>query len=79
MTHASSQGASAKGNNHMGPDGEGGRCLAPPTAPPSPLAECTLRRQTPKVGAECPNRARSDLRGALIMGIPTAITFAYAA
>src|SRR3954469_8831245 len=24
---------------HMGADGEGGRCLAPPTAPPSPLAE----------------------------------------
>ena len=24
---------------HMGPDGEGGRCLAPPTAHPSPLAE----------------------------------------
>src|SRR3954469_21508795 len=24
---------------HIGPDGEVGRCLAPPTVPPSPLAE----------------------------------------
>ena len=30
---------------------------------PSSLAECALRRQTPEVGAECPNWARSDLRG----------------
>src|SRR3954469_15907144 len=62
---------------HMGADGEVGRCLAPPTAPPSPLAECTLRRQTPKVGAECPNWARSDLCGGRsVMGVPTAINAA---
>src|SRR4051794_22034807 len=58
----------------MGADGEGGRGLAPPTAPPSPLAERTFRRQTPKVGAECPNWARSDLCGGRsVMGVPTAI------
>src|SRR4051812_30933377 len=57
-----------------GADGEVGRCLAPPTAPPSPLAERTFRRQTPKVGAECPNWARSDLGGGRsVMGVPTAI------
>src|SRR3954454_7879689 len=59
---------------HRGADGEVGRCLAPPTAPPSPLAERTFRRQTPKVGAECPNWARSDLCGGRsVMSVPTAI------
>jgi hypothetical protein len=34
----------------------------------------TLSRQTPKVGAECPNRARSVLCGGhLAMSVPTAI------
>ena len=34
----------------------------------------SLRRQTPEVGAECPNRARSDLCGGRsVMGVPTAI------
>jgi hypothetical protein len=38
------------------------------------VARQTLRRQTPKVGAECPNWARSDLCGGrLAMGVPTAI------
>ena len=33
-----------------------------------------FRRQTPKVGAECPNWARSDLCGGRsVMGVPTAI------
>ena len=32
-------------------------------ASPASLAECALRRQTPEVGAECPNWARSDLCG----------------
>ena len=37
------------------------------------MAECALRRQTPKVGAECPNRARSELRGGrLATAVPTA-------
>src|SRR5215210_1479772 len=32
-------------------------------------------RQLPKVGAECPNRARSDLCGGRsVMGVPTAIS-----
>ena len=36
-------------------------------------AECALRRQTPEVGAECPNWARSDLFGGRsIMSVPTA-------
>jgi hypothetical protein len=46
----------------------------PPQAPrPSSVAECALGRQTPEVGAECPNWARSDLRGGRsAMGVPTA-------
>jgi hypothetical protein len=37
-------------------------------------ASGSLRRQTPEVGAECPNRARSDLCGGRsVMGVPTAI------
>jgi len=35
----------------------------PPAASPASLAECALRRQTPEVGAECPNWARSELSG----------------
>src|SRR6266436_2586942 len=41
---------------------------------PSSLAERTLRRQIPKVGARCVNHARRDLCGGCsAMGIPTAI------
>src|ERR1700687_2828824 len=41
---------------------------------PSSLAERTLRRQIPKVGAQCVNHARWDLCGGCsAMGIPTAI------
>jgi hypothetical protein len=41
---------------------------------PSPLAERTLFRQTPEVGARCVNRARRDLCGGYsVRGIPTAI------
>src|SRR5260370_1362307 len=37
-------------------------------------AAAALRRQTPKVGAGCSNRARPDLCGGCpVMGIPTAI------
>ena len=37
------------------------------------MAKCALRRQTPEVGAECPNGARSDLCGGRsAMGVPTA-------
>lgn len=38
------------------------------------MAGCSLRRQSPKVGAECLNRARSVLCGGRpAMGVPTAI------
>ena len=37
------------------------------------MAKCALRRQTPEVGAECPNWARSDLSGGrLATAVPTA-------
>ena len=42
---------------------------------PSSVAGATICRQPPKVGAECPNRARSDLCGGCpVTRIPTAIT-----
>ncbi len=42
---------------------------------PSSVARPTLCRQSPKVGAECLNWARSDLCGGCpVMGIPTAIS-----
>ena len=45
--------------------------LASQAAHPSSLAERSLRRQTPEVGAECPNRARSDLCGGrAVMRVP---------
>jgi hypothetical protein len=41
---------------------------------PSSLAERTLRRQIPKVGARCVKYARRDLCGGCsVMSIPTAI------
>jgi hypothetical protein len=53
---------------------ETGRRLASRSAHPSSLARSALRRQTPKVGAGCPNRARPDpCGGCPVMGIPTAI------
>src|SRR5215472_19159406 len=43
-------------------------------AHPSSLARSAFRRQTPKVGAGCPNWARPDpCGGCPVMGIPTAI------
>ena len=43
---------------------------------PSSLAERTLRRQIPKVGARCVNHARRDLCGGCsAMSIPTAIEY----
>src|SRR5271166_5045126 len=59
----------------VGADGEtGGRI--PPKAPyPSPLAKCAVCRQTPEVGAECGNPARSDLCGGTgVTRFPTANT-----
>jgi hypothetical protein len=47
---------------------------APATPNPSSMARSTLWRPSPKVGAECPNRARSVLCGGCpVTGIPTAI------
>src|SRR5208283_2859959 len=44
----------------------------PEATDPSFLAQRAVRRQTPKVGAECPNWARSDLSGGRSeMGVPT--------
>ena len=46
----------------------------PQSPNPSSLAACALCRQTPKVGAECLNWARSDLCGGRsVMSVPTAI------
>src|SRR3954464_8592688 len=48
--------------------------LAPEAAHPSPLAAAAFCRQTPKVGAGCPNGARPDLCGGRsAMSVPTAI------
>ena len=64
---------SQNGRTHLGADAATRRRLAPAAAHPSSLAAPALRRQTPKVGAECVNRARSDLcGGCAVMRIPTA-------
>src|SRR5271167_4549777 len=47
----------------MDANDEAGRRIPPPATTPASLAKCALRRQTPAVGAECPNWARSDLCG----------------
>src|SRR5215469_7672614 len=63
------------GRHHLGSHGEARRPLAPQTAHPSPLAEPTLCRYPPEVGAGCLNRARPDLGGGhSVMGVPTAIS-----
>jgi hypothetical protein len=52
---------------------QAGRRLHSQSPGPSPMAKCALRRQTPEVGAECPNWARSDLSGGrLATAVPTA-------
>jgi len=66
--------AGPEGSHDMGPDDSTceGMAASPPN--PSPVAECTLCRQPPEVGAVCPNRARTDLCGGCpVTGIPTAI------
>src|SRR6476620_1095520 len=55
--------AQPKSTSAMDAHDETGRRVPPPAASPASLAECALRRQTPEVGAECPNWARSDLCG----------------
>jgi hypothetical protein len=59
--------------NDLGADQAVGRPLAPETANPSSVARESLRRQTPKVGAVCPNWARTDLCGGReVTRVPTA-------
>jgi hypothetical protein len=55
--------AKPKGTDGVAADDETGRRVSPQAACPSSMAKCALCRQTPEVGAECPNRARSDLCG----------------
>src|SRR5262249_43915258 len=66
-------GGAARGRLHVGTNREVGRRVAPENAYPPSLAQRALRRQSPKVGAVCPNRARTDLCGRSVMGVPTAI------
>ena len=63
-----------EGRYHLGADRAAGRRLASQAENPSPLAKTALRRQTPRVGAVCPNRARTALCGGRsAMSAPTAI------
>ena len=65
---------SQKDRIDWGTDRAVGQRLAPTTANPSPLARCALCSQTPKVGAVCPNWARTDLCGGRkVTRVPTAI------
>ena len=51
----------ARRTNDVGADEEARRRLAPSAAHPAPLAQCALRRHSPKVGAVCGKAARTDL------------------
>ena len=71
-THATA--AEPEGLDDLGADQAVGRRLAPATTNPSSVAREALRRQTPKVGAICPNWARMDLCGGReVTRVPTAI------
>ena len=73
VTHASA--ARPEGPYDVGPDHAARGHLAPTTKNPSSLAGSALRRQSPKVGPESPNRAGSDLcEGCRVTRISTAIT-----
>ena len=68
------QAAKPTGPDHLGTDSEVGGRLPPETPHPSSLASRAVRRQSPEVGAECLNGARSDLCGGhSVMSVPTAI------
>ena len=70
----SAQATQPEGCHDVGADGEAGRGLAPEAAHSPSLAEPALHRQAPKVGAECPDRVRSDLGGRrAVMRAPTVI------
>ncbi len=63
--------------NDVGADGSAGERVAASSPCPSSLARRAPGRQTPKVGAVCLNRARTDLCGGCrATGIPTAIAVA---
>ena len=54
----------------VGTHDQTGRCLAPHPKNPSPMAATALCRQTPEVGAVCPNWACTDLCGGRsVMGV----------
>ena len=62
-----------KGSDHVGTDDAAGERLAPETDHPASLAERSLRRQTPEVGAVCGKAARTVLCGGRsVMSVPTA-------
>jgi len=64
--------AQPESQSAMDADGETGGRVSPEATDPSSLAQREVRRQTPKVGAECPNWARSDLSGGRSeMSVPT--------
>src|ERR1700732_2219347 len=66
--------AQPEGSHDLGTDHEAGQRLSPPSPKPPSVAAGSLCRQTPEVGAECPNRARSDLCGGRsAMSVSTAI------
>jgi hypothetical protein len=68
------QASQPKGPHHLGSTRSSRGGLSARTAHPSSVAGRSLRRYPPKVGAECLNRARSDLcGGCAVMRIPTAI------
>src|SRR6202022_3466313 len=68
------QASQPKGPHHLGSTRSSRGGLSARPAHPSSLARRSLRRHSPKVGAECLNWARSDLcGGCAVMRIPTAI------
>ena len=61
----------SESQNAMDADDETGRRVSPEAADPSSLAQRAVRRQTPEVGAECPNSGSlGSVRGALRNGRP---------
>ena len=70
-TALSAQSTSAGG---VGANEQAGGRVHPKSPSSSSMAKCALCRQTPEVGAECPNWARSDLCGGrLETAVPAAI------
>jgi hypothetical protein len=62
-----------KGSDHLGTDDAAGERLASGTNHPTSLAERSLRRHTPEVGAVCGKAARTVLCGGReVTRVPTA-------